>query len=441
MTLDINSAPAIFTDREVERSMLSTMLNNKSDSAFVLDRLVIDDFYYNHHRTIYQAVKDTFSIGGELDYMTIRSMFNNDPRITDLLQEIREIPKWDVNKDQGCKILKEYSSKRQVVFLCNEALKRLASNQESDDVIQLIQSESTGILQTRNFLFNKSAVSPTEEWVGEIQEEMDLGERSPDEYDGFPVGMPMLDDKMKGLQDINVISAPTGHGKSMLALNWVVNISLQEVFKDKILYINYEMNRKQLARRVFSIASGVTYNEIYNRRFLSKENADKYNLARIQLLERKNLILTNNEPKTLAVTMALIQEHVTCNNVKIVVIDHLGEIASEKDEYAMDHWMKLQKYVKELKNVTTRLGVRLIVVAQQNREGYNNGRGQAGGLGRVAGTLELSRICDCFINMYETREGDKIISLEKNRNGEVCKFKVDFDGARQIITLEEEIPI
>jgi replicative DNA helicase len=137
--------------------------------------------------------------------------------------------------------------------------------------------------------------------------------------------------------------------------------------------------------------------------------------------------------------MALIQEHVTCNNVSIVVIDHLGEIASEKDEYAMDHWMKLQKYVKELKNVTTRLGVRLIVIAQQNREGYNNGRGQAGGLGRVAGTLELSRICDCFINMYHTRDGDKIIALEKNRNGEMCKFKIDFDGARQIITIEEEI--
>ena len=441
MTLDVSTSPTIFTDREVERSMLSTMLSGKTDSAFILDRLTADDFYFNNHRTIYQAVKDTFGLGGELDYMTIRSKFNNNPRVVDLLEEIRAIPKWDVNKEQGCKILKEFSSKRQVVFLCNEVLGRLAKNEESEEVIQLLQSQSTGILQTRNFLFNKSAVSSTEEWVGEIQDEMDAGERDPDEYDGFPVGMPMLDDKMKGLQDINVISAPTGHGKSMLALNWVVNISMQEKFRDRILYINYEMNRKQLARRVFSIASRVTYNEIYYRRFNSKENVEAFNQARTQLLERKNLILTNNEPKTLAVTMALIQEHVTCNQVSIVVIDHLGEIASEKDEYAMDHWMKLQKYVKELKNVTTRLGVRPIVVAQQIREGYNNGRGQAGGLGRVAGTLELSRICDCFINMYETREGDKIISLEKNRNGEVCKFKVNFDGARQIITLEEEIPI
>ena len=439
MALDITTTPAVFTDREVERSMLSAMLNSKQDTAFILDRLNVDDFYFNHHRTIYQSCKDTFSLGGEMDYMTVRSQFNTNPRVSDLLDEIRQIPQWDVNREQGCKILKEFSSKRQVAYLCNEALHKLTENKESDDVIQLLQSKSTGILQARNFVFNKSAVSPTEEWVGEIQDEMELGERPADEYDGYSVGMPMLDEKMKGLQDINVISAPTGHGKSMLALNWVVNISMQDKFPDRILYINYEMNRKQLARRVFSIASGVTYNEIYNRRFLNRENADAYNLARIRLLERKNLILTNNEPKTLAVTMALIQEHVTCNRVSIIVIDHLGEIASEKDEYAMDHWMKLQKYVKELKNVTTRLGVRLIVVAQQNREGYNNGRGQAGGLGRVAGTLELSRICDCFINMYHTREGDKIIALEKNRNGEICKFKINFDGARQIITLEEEV--
>ena len=105
----------------------------------------------------------------------------------------------------------------------------------------------------------------------------------------------------------------------------------------------------------------------------------------------------------------------------------------------MDHWMKLSKYVKELKNVTTRLGVHLIVVAQQNREGYNNGMGQAGGLGRVAGTLELSRVCDCFINLYINREEDKIMSLEKNRNGEACKFIVNFNGATQTISIREEV--
>ena len=100
--------------------------------------------------------------------------------------------------------------------------------------------------------------------------------------------MPELDAKMKGLQDINVISAPTGHGKSMLALNWAVNIARNKNFEGKILYLNYEMNQKQLARRVLAIASGVTYDEIYTRRFLTKSNAERYSAARDELLERKN---------------------------------------------------------------------------------------------------------------------------------------------------------
>ena len=101
--------------------------------------------------------------------------------------------------------------------------------------------------------------------------------------------------------------------------------------------------------------------------------------------------------------------------------------------------MKLQHYVKELKSVTTRLGVRLIVVAQQNREGYNSGNGLAGGLGRVAGTLDLSRICDCFINLYTNRNGERVMALEKNRNGEVGEFIMDFNGPTQTMTIKQEV--
>ena len=349
------------------------------------------------------------------------------------------MPKQSVNNEQAHKLLKELSSKRAILQLCRTALENIEKNTDSEEVIQLLQRESTDILRSSSFLLNQSGIAHSEDWIREIQEEIDSGERDEDEYDGAPTGMKLLDEKMKGLQDINVISAPTGHGKSMLALNWVVNISYQPRFYGKILYLNYEMNQKQLARRVLAIASGVTYNEIYNRRFISRENVDKYNQAREHFLERKNIILTNNDPKTLSVTMALIQEHVTCNDVRIVVIDHLGEIASEREEHNMDHWMKLSKYVKELKNVTTRLGVSLVVVAQQNREGYNNGLGQAGGLGRVAGTLELSRVCDCFINLYTDRNEQRIMSLEKNRNGEACKFVLNFSGSTQTMTIKEEL--
>ena len=431
---------SVLNDRELERTILSVMLSSKTETAYFADRLHKTDMYFNHHQTIFAGLVDLFKYSHEVDYMTLRSKFTGDTRILGLLEEINDlVPKQSVNNEQAHKLLKELSSKRAILQLCRTALENIEKNTDSEEVIQLLQRESTDILRSSSFLLNQSGIAHSEDWIREIQEEIDSGERDEDEYDGAPTGMKLLDEKMKGLQDINVISAPTGHGKSMLALNWMVNISYQPRFYGKILYLNYEMNQKQLARRVLAIASGVTYNEIYNRRFISRENVEKYNQAREHFLERKNIILTNNDPKTLSVTMALIQEHVTCNDVRIVVIDHLGEIASEREEHNMDHWMKLSKYVKELKNVTTRLGVSLVVVAQQNREGYNNGLGQAGGLGRVAGTLELSRVCDCFINLYTDRNEQRIMSLEKNRNGEACKFVVNFSGPTQTMTIKEEL--
>lgn len=427
-------------DRELERTILSVMLSSKTNTAYFADRVHKEDMYFKHHQTIFAGLTDLFRFSENVDYITLRSKFVGDARILELIGEINGLISPDaVNKEQACRLIKELSAKRSILHLCHRAIANLDRNSDSEEVVQMLQHESTDILRSNSFILQQSGVVESEEWVKEIQDEIDSGERGEDEFDAPPTGMPQLDAKMKGLQDINVISAPTGHGKSMLALNWAVNISRNPKFMGKILYLNYEMNQKQLARRVLAIASGVTYDEIYKRRFLSRENAQKYTQARDTFLERKNIILTNNDPKTLSVTMGLIQEHVTCNNVQIVVIDHLGEIASEREENNMDHWMKLSKYVKELKNVTTRLGVHLIVVAQQNREGYNNGLGQAGGLGRVAGTLELSRVCDCFINLYIDRNEERVMSLEKNRNGEACKFIVNFNGATQTISIREEL--
>ena len=193
-----------------------------------------------------------------------------------------------INNEQVCRLLKELSAKRSILHLCNKAIAGLDRNADSEEVIQSLQHESTDILRSSSFLLKESGVVEMDDWIKEIQDEIDSGERGEDEFDAPPTGMPELDAKMKGLQDINVISAPTGHGKSMLALNWAVNIARNKNFEGKILYLNYEMNQKQLARRVLAIASGVTYDEIYTRRFLTKSNAERYSAARDELLERKN---------------------------------------------------------------------------------------------------------------------------------------------------------
>jgi len=432
--------PTPYTDIQLETTLLSMMIEGREASSYFLDRIQVTDLYYNEYKTVFTGIRDLFSLGSDICYMTMRSKFAGEFKILGLLTKLND-NKGVVSIDrlQVCKLIKQFSQKRLIKRVCGKAISRVENNDSSDEVIQELQKEATDIIRASEFIVEGSLSSDTNDWVSEIEEEFSKGEREEDTFDGPAIGMSALDRKMRGLQDINVISAPTGVGKSMLALNWVVNIATNDKFAGKILYVNYEMNKKQLARRIFAIRSGVTYNEIYDRRFLTRGNADKYNAARIEFLEKKNIILTGNEPKTLPVTIAMIQEHVSCNKVEVVVIDHIGEISAERSEHKMEHWMKLQKYVKELKGVTSRLGVRLIVVAQQNREGYNNGNGSAGGLGRVAGTLDLSRICDCFINLYTNNKGERVMALEKNRNGEVGEFVMDFNGPTQTMTIKQEV--
>ena len=438
MELEDKQTP--YTDIELETMVLAKMMESKEDTAYFLDRIQKDDMYYNQYKKIFTGFKDLFALGSDVDYMSMRAKFSGEDKITKALEHVSNYEKTiEVSNDKICLLLKQFSSKRLIKRICGKAIDSLENNGEYEEVIQTLQRDATDIIRANNFVINNCSVSNAEQWVSEIVDEFKLGEREEDTFDGPAVGMSALDRKMKGLQDINVISAPTGVGKSMLALNWTVNMSTSPNFKGRILYINYEMNKQQLARRIFTIRSGVTYNEIYNRRFLTRQNADRYNAAKIEFLERKNIILTGNDPKTLPITIAMIQEHVSCHKVEVVIIDHLGEIATERNEVNMEHWMKLQHYVKELKSVTTRLGVRLIVVAQQNREGYNSGNGLAGGLGRVAGTLDLSRICDCFINLYTNRNGERIMALEKNRNGEVGEFIMDFNGPTQTMTIKQEV--
>ena len=439
-TMEFKDQSTPYTDVQLETMLLAKMMESKEDTSYFLDRIQEDDMFYNQYRKIFVGAKDLFALGSDTDYMSLRAKFSGEYKITKALEEVSDYQKTiEISNDKICLLLKQFSSKRLIKRICSKAIDSLENNGEYEEVIQALQRDATDIIRSNNYVINGCSVLDTEHWVSEITDEFELGEREEDTYDGPSVGMHALDKKMRGLQEINVISAPTGIGKSMLALNWVVNIATNYRFVGKILYINYEMNRKQLARRVFAIRSGVTYNEIYNRKFLTRQNADRYNAARVEFLERRNIILTGNEPKTLPVTIAMIQEHVSCHKVEVVVIDHLGEIATERSEIKMEHWMKLQHYVKELKSVTTRLGVRLIVVAQQNRDGYNSGSGSAGGLGRVAGTLDLSRICDCFINLYTNNNGDRIMALEKNRNGEIGEFVMDFNGPTQTMTIREEV--
>ena len=156
-------------DRELERTVLSVMLSSKTDTAFFADRVHKDDFYFNHHKTIFGGLVDLFRFSDTVDYITLRSKFTGDTRILQIVEDLHNAISSDaVNKEQACRLVKEFSSKRAILRLCHQAIAGLDRNSDSEEVIQLLQHESTDILRSSSFLLKQSGIAESEDWIKEI---------------------------------------------------------------------------------------------------------------------------------------------------------------------------------------------------------------------------------------------------------------------------------
>lgn len=110
---------------------------------------------------------------------------------------------------------------------------------------------------------------------------------------GIATGFNKLDKLMRGLKDVNIISASTGVGKTALGLNWAVNIGIKQQLP--CLYLNYEMNRDELEMRIQSNLSRIPINNIFSGRYNAKYPFAEIGKASEEIANGK-LFITGNQP-------------------------------------------------------------------------------------------------------------------------------------------------
>jgi len=113
---------------------------------------------------------------------------------------------------------------------------------------------------------------------------------------GIQTGFPRLDAIIRGLKDVNIISASTGVGKTAFALNLGVRIAIYQ--KIPALYVNCEMNLAELTVRLQGILSGVPSEIILSGRYSIHHPWQKVPAASARIRDGL-LYLTDNQPKTI----------------------------------------------------------------------------------------------------------------------------------------------
>jgi len=245
----------------------------------------------------------------------------------------------------------------------------------------------------------------------------------PEGESGYQTGFPLLDRYMKRLRDVNCIAASTGVGKTGLSLNIALNLAVEEI---PVLYINLEMNIDEIITRVLAILSGVEIDKIDTGDYGNTPEEFKLVARFAEKLEHSTLYMTDNTPKNINHITSLIHKYHAKHGIKVVVVDYIGHIRNDKLAFKENaKRISLGRYNQMLKHICTTLGIKLIVVAQMNRDGEKEPE-----LSNIGECWQLAQDADTFMILHyewikNTDKGDDapdkykqyILSLRKNRNG------------------------
>jgi replicative DNA helicase len=250
---------------EAEMAVLGGVLLHNEALDQVRDLLEVDDFYQPAHQRLFRACCILYDRGDPIDPITLR----NELKLLGLLDEIGGAAYLErlldevhttANIEQYARIVAEKALLRRMLGATHE-IQGMIIDGRADDGTPLETDQIVDRSQQIVFDVARETVrSPYESLEQVINESMDyLSARmkSADALAGYTTGFPDLDDKTNGVKggELIIVAARPGMGKTSLALNIGMNLTLHE--KLPVLMFSLEMNAVQIGLRILCSQSGV----------------------------------------------------------------------------------------------------------------------------------------------------------------------------------------
>lgn len=221
------------------------------------------------------------------------------------------------------------------------------------------------------------------------------------------------------LHDTVVIAADTGAGKSSLAINFIDQLNDDY----PVLYINLEMDHITILRRLVSIRSGITLDQIEGYQ-QDDQTAETVNAALGELADRKPLQILDD-----VYSLETIEKEIK-NTVKrskepiIVIIDHALLIKPNKR--TVSRYERFTEISEELRRISRQNDVIMFVLMQQNRSGKSNENERPTNASlKESGSWENDATHILFL-WWDPDISSKRLIMTKNRNGKLGEIILNY---------------
>lgn len=407
---------------EAEKNVLAAIIN--SDNCFSeMGKIEEDDFYDGLNRSVFKIVQSIYVENGK----PVFSVMCDKAKTKEVIERISDIviiPAAEFSYRENFNILKQHSYRRKILKatrLINDKMMEQEYDTTLDikgDVLSLIDipvgEEEQRKTNIQDIIF---------ETVKEIGRRYQSKE-SEKMYYGFYD----LDRITGGLhkQELTVIAARTGYGKTSIAIQIMVNLSLRG---NICVLFSREMSNTQIAERILSNITGINSNKIRFAKTLT--DADFKVLLDTQTAIYEDMpIYINDYASTTQEIRSFCREMKSKGTLDIIVIDYLQLCRTMKKTNTREREVAEMSW--DCKMMAKEFNVPVILISQLNRLSAINEREPVLSDLRDSGSVEQD--ADNVIFLYAERETDQMqdefdidIILAKQRQGATGKIKLRYN--------------
>lgn len=418
---------------ESERAVLAAVLIDSRLLATVAGRLIAEDFYFERHQLLYQAMIDLQNEQVDIDLRTLQARLEQQANL-DSVGGLAYLAGLDVdlpdlgNIESYADIVKERSVRRRLIQASGEIIRDcLDGGLEANEALGRAEQAILGLGDESIRKGFTALTTIFEETLAELEERPGSG------LIGLPTGFIDLDRKTQGLNKGNliIIAGRPGMGKTSFALNVAQHVAIKE--KSCVGIFSLEMSEKELALRVLCSETNIPFGKLRAGHLSSNEWGTVFKTVRE--ISGAPLYIDDSPNPTLLEISSKARRLKAEKGLDLLILDYL-QLMQAGGKYENRN-LEIAAISRALKQLSKELDIPVIALSQLSRQPERrsgNHRPQLADL-RESGAIEQDADLVAFIYRDELynkddpeNQGLAELIIAKHRAGETGTVNLVFLG-------------
>jgi replicative DNA helicase len=361
-------------NRDAERGVIGGILRDPDTLPTVQQIIKADNFYFDAHQKIYQAICDLSNENQPFDLVLIHERLKKNKQLEDVGGVMYLTELWDsvptgANAEYHAKIVRDTAMVRSLIHAGNEILRdSFDRTQSADELVAQAERKIMDIAKAGMVGETYTLTQTLQETFTRLDSRIGGTDLS---MSGLPTGYVDLDNLTAGLHksELVIIAARPSVGKTAFALNVVRNVLLDHpsAHPPVVLFFSLEMARVELAERLLTCQSRVDSHKVRKGHLSSDDIAKLMDAG--DALRKARLYIDDTPSRTMiqigATARRIDKKHEKDGGLQLIVIDYLQLIEPENRRDPRQE--QVAQISRRLKFLARELNIPVIALAQVNR--------------------------------------------------------------------------